>query len=279
MPPTTPPMTYRYLRFTEPQAELETWTHFAGAAEWYPKVLDAALRLPCFLRLPNDPIGFGSWAAAMVMSAAHTCHAALLLWSRANYLETTILVRHLFEVLVQIAYFGARRDAFLPYHRRAMARAGGAVAEGQPVKEVKFKEMFDSVMPGFYKTHYGAILSGSAHGGLAATIFRVDYASPDTPGVRLGSTYDERWATFGNTYLQYILRALLQASINLDPRAIDACDPESRQVVTEALSWLDKVFEADWTEFPSKRPLILACSDLTGWKPPPPGPPDSSSAR
>lgn len=67
--------------------------------------------------------------------------------------------------------------------------------------------MFDKVIPNYYDTYYGRLLSGFVHGNVAALIFKVKMTEPGTPPeVDTGVKYKEEQATFLlNQAIIYIL--------------------------------------------------------------------------
>jgi hypothetical protein len=260
-------MTYEYLLGTQPTALVITGRELYGAFTELPKGIDALLRLPCLLSLPQDPSGYQGFAQHSLMSIGHTGGAVFDLWTRAFYLEAVTLVRNMLEVLVQIRYFARHRDAYMP-HVRAIAARAGNIMEGAK-KKIRFDQMFDDVAPGFYRPHYANLLSDMAHGGLASMIMRLDtdpVAKTETPV--FGCIYDEKRAAVVLAYFRVALHGLINVALELDPEAKDRDNGIHRPVIEAGLDFLVRGNAEDWRIFPAKQPLLRMAGPLMGWAPP-----------
>lgn len=172
------------------------------------------------------------------------------------------------EVLAQIRYFQSRRQAFLHHQRAAHERAGATLAKGVQAKHVGFAEIFRRVAPRFRRVHYGALLSGMTHGGMAALVMCFELQGPNEPmKPTFGCIYSQDRAAMVVTYLSITVHGLLRTCLDLDPKVLDAADLETQALVKRALEWLEKSLQADWDEFPTKRELLSACIKMIGWRP------------
>jgi hypothetical protein len=176
----------------------------AGLAEWYPRSVDALLKMNYYrgkLSPPGTDRGrFEFFASSHYEQIPYTLWAVYDLMSRGFYLEASILVRSLLEILIQLRYFDACPAALPPDISGIKDRS----------KRVRFKTMFDSLAPGFYERYYGNLYSGIAHGKGWQMLFRFRSAN-DQFSVVYGNSYDEEKATFvANSALPLILGFLLR---------------------------------------------------------------------
>jgi hypothetical protein len=181
------------------RSQEEFGAKLAGLAEWYPGSVDALLKMNYYrgkLSLPTTDRGrFEFFASTHYEQIPYTLWTVYDLTARGFYLEASILVRSLLEILIQLRYFDAC-PAALPSDISGI-KSGS--------KRVQFKTMFDFFAPGFYKQYYGNIYSGIAHGKGWQMLFRFRLTDNQF-SVVYGNSYDEEKATFVvNSVLPLIL--------------------------------------------------------------------------
>lgn len=186
---------HAFLLESEDKARKATHDVFPGFCDWFPQLLDAFFRLPYFIEHPADPdtdvSHFRSWAFYRYTDLPYTCRMFCRGWETAYYLEAAVLLRHILEAFIQTRYFVEHSD-------RIKAHLLGT-------KRVTFRTMFDAFSPGYYEKHYGRLLSGMAHSGLATSVFLE--AEPDGQG---GGTVHPRYGCeFREDSAAYLLNGLL----------------------------------------------------------------------
>lgn len=234
-------LSVQFARGVQEAALHETQSQLHEAYIKLPMVIDAQLRLPGRVRLPDGATGYPVFAQQSLTSAGFTARLLFHLWARASYSEASMLAHSLLLVLVQVRYFGLHPEAYLPT----------LLSVGQPgllMQRDGVRVMFDAVATGFYQRHYRALL------------FR---------GGRGGYKYDSRSAMWVLTYFHIALYGLIDAALKLDAFAKHQGDEVNRPSIDEALNYLRAALDGTWREFPEKQPLLQAVSPLIGWTPPP----------
>ena len=136
-------MDFEYQIQSEGITERITDQRLHGWLTKYPDFLDALFECAYYTGNPDvieSPEGFfHSFAHNILLRFPYTVRATCLLIEKGFYFESVSLVRNLYEALFQLRYFNNHKD-LLKSH----------VVE----RRVKFKVMFETVAPGFYKTHY-----------------------------------------------------------------------------------------------------------------------------
>ncbi len=118
----------------------------------------------------------------------YTFKAALGLVERGYYHEANILERNLVEVFVKMRYFEKHPD------KLAEENKNDSKPETRGKGYVKFKVMFDEILPGYYE-RYKWMLSNPAHGGVGAMIFKINAKSATDIEADQGVVYNEDQAT------------------------------------------------------------------------------------
>src|SRR5215213_11095444 len=155
---------------TEEEASCATREYF-GNSDWGAiYIIDVMLMLPYF-NGTLEPINIdrGNWqhyCVGQYAQSSYTFMSAYHLWRKAYYLETSILLRHLLEVFVQMRYFEKHPESLLKH-----------MTGRSQNDRVRFVKMFDELSPGSYKPIYSEVFSTYAHGS-ANMIFRADLTPP-----------------------------------------------------------------------------------------------------
>lgn len=171
---------------SEIQTKAITRAELSGVANNYPLIIDVFFKLPyCIGKLEpvETPVGgFQAICFEHYVQAPYTFWTVYSLYEKGYYLESMILYRHLLEVLIQMKYFQKYPEKLKDHLLDK--------------KRVSFKAMFDEFSPGFYKTWYGELLSGFAHGKIPKSIFRFERPSPAEATTIMGCKFDIRHSTY-----------------------------------------------------------------------------------
>jgi hypothetical protein len=108
----------------------------------YPGIIDTMLNFPYYwgeLPAPETEEGlFSLFASSHFLQIPYTAWSLFDIWRRGYYLESSILLRSLLEILIQLRYFQCRPSVL--------------EAHLHPEKgNVQFKTMFETIAPGYYK--------------------------------------------------------------------------------------------------------------------------------
>ena len=159
------------LEYQQAVAEQEAKQFLNSYEPHYKAVIDALLVLMDTIGVCKDP---ETPAGATQSHIAHKYYEAPFThWEfyrmlcRGSYLTAALMLRQSYEILVQCKYFHDHPELCLKHLTSHRSR-----------DRVSFKKMFDEYCPGFYKDYYGIMLSGMAHGGIAAGIFLPRAGSP-----------------------------------------------------------------------------------------------------
>jgi hypothetical protein len=189
----------------------------------WPNVIDLFFRMPYFR---NDSFDhdtpeehYNYWCFERFFRLPYTLQSVYEQWEFGEYLEATLLVRHLLETFVQVRYFLFNKEKLIKHQKSTHAR-----------DRIKFKTMFDALSPGLYKETYG-LFSIFAHGGLGAGLFSFDMVAAgnevDRPRMqaRSGCQFSEKHSSL---IINQVL-ALIYGFANYFPK----CFPSYRQSVDE----------------------------------------------
>ncbi len=104
---------------------------------------------------------------------------------------------------------------------------------------VRIKTMFEEIAPGFYDKIYGKELSEFAHSGIASSMFRTKYISPEVGETTMGSKYDESGCTYSINKIIVIAFGVLNYVPILFPQYSDLVEEtmeiKRRQVLIDEL--------------------------------------------
>ncbi|MEK7534092.1 MAG: hypothetical protein AAB600_02030 [Patescibacteria group bacterium] len=190
-------MNYRDILISELQTEVFANSYMQGFATYAPKIIDTLTQIIYFCGKKKDIKTLEgehySYCFNQYLQIPYSFRACLILYERGHYLEACFIVRYLFETLVKMKYLGKHKD----FIQRVWAGKTIKI----PTKKGKerrllIRDMFEEVSPGFYERNYGRFLSGVQHSGIAALLFRTEGKTNKDRTVRMGSTWDERTATY-----------------------------------------------------------------------------------
>ncbi|RYZ18042.1 MAG: hypothetical protein EOO70_00090 [Myxococcaceae bacterium] len=261
-------MSYQYLLETQAETATRTTRKLNGVAANMPVVIDSLFQLSSLQKFGPDETGFNFWAWNALLGVPYTVAGVYSLWLQGSYSESLVLIRQLFEILVQTRFYDQNREVYWAHCRYDMARRGQAIPPTgpQPARPI-FKRMFDEVAPGLYQRFYGQQLSSAAHGGQFSTVFRSRAVGEGggfqhVPGARLL----EGEASYVLTYLTPVLHGLIRIHLRLSPELLGNADPAVQVGVEAAAEWLRRSLQADWDQYQDKRDLLTALAPLVEWR-------------
>lgn len=158
---------YDELLMSELAAAATSPRSYPRFAQHFPAHLDLLLRLPHFrgtdpaVNTPDHDFHF--FCFQRYVELPYMFRAVYILWERAFYVPAIIVTRSLVESLVQLRYFHQNKEKLKDHLIPKRAR-----------DRVRFQTMFEAVAPGYYAKQYGRLLSGFAHSGLSAGIWRFE---------------------------------------------------------------------------------------------------------
>jgi len=195
-------MSVGYLLKTEDAVIKQTLDEYGELQDDLVNIIDLLFKLSHFLNedveIESVDNNFQVLANSYYLQFPYTLKSIHDLWIKGSYLETLIILRHIIEGFAKLRYFTNHRDEILN-HTNGKNR-------------VRFKTMFDEIAPGYYRFHYGKILSDYAHGGFKAYMLRVEYSSQTEGRVKVGCEFDTKYSgmiiyqvlTFCFGYLNYV---------------------------------------------------------------------------
>lgn len=202
-----------------------------GAADNIPKALDVLLRLPYLVRAegaPEDEKEFRWWAFNAYLNAGHTAWTVFDLCFAGLYYESSLLLRNLLEVMVQLRYFESRK---------ANVRD---MLDPETERNVSLTRMFRTVAPGLEDRGWG-LLSNAAHGRLAASVFRINW---EQTHAAVGAGYDERLSTFVLNQFDPLMYGFLSLFPAHFPEYARLADAQTEMLRREAMAWLKLAADA-----------------------------------
>jgi len=221
-----------YLARFEEQVTCETRTKFADRDWRWATVADELMKLLHFegdTHPATTPVGaLQSNAQIWYAQLPYTVLSVWRLWRTGYYLEAFVLLRHLFEVLVQVQYFYRH-----PEKLEAHISARGRRDQGH----VSFKTMFEEICPGIYEVLY-AFLSSAAHG-TGTMIFRAHIDAASGRAQRLtGTVFSWMWADGALSLLTAAVRGFLSTYFVVFPKNTVGTDELLLEDVSETRAWL-----------------------------------------
>ncbi len=178
-------MNYEYLVETESSCLELTREKHPTWFKIYPLVINSFYEVSYFAGKEDDiesiEGAFLTFTHNHLLKVPYTIRAVSILGETGYYLESTLLVRNLLEILVQLRYFQKNKDKLNDHVLK--------------VKKVRLRTMFDEFNPNLYKTVY-FVLSEVAHGGFGASVFMTKYSSPQEGKVIMDCDYNEMFFNF-----------------------------------------------------------------------------------
>lgn len=213
--------------------------HWGALSRNYPELMDTLIKLSYFM---EDDAGsphsndFLFFARTHYLQAPYTFWSLFTLWRKGHYLESSILVRYLLEVVVQLRYF-QRYPAQLVVHMT-------------PKRGIKLRTMFDEFSPGFYEYYYGNLLSSIAHGKSGPLYFRLDHSQPEVR-IRMGCEYDEDAASMVMNQTLVLLFSFFNLFELYFTKNSLSSDLKMQADVADAKRWLENAMKAHKNSFPA----------------------------
>jgi hypothetical protein len=263
-------MNYDWLRQTSAATELESDLQLGGFNDLMVPAMDCLLKFQHWTGVgpSSQATVYTYWAMGSYVNAPYTFSATCRLSRSGFYLESSALLRHLSEVLVQLAYFSSRPqdavDHFVPAAFQNMKQGDPLPTEWPKHNNVKFRTMFDALAPDYYKRYY-SLASTFAHGTFGSHLFRVDDKSPAE--VVHGCKYNDANAMF----ICNQAFALMYGFLHWFPQVFPTWDAQAAasrrdQQITAIGDALNNL----WVESPQSKPWLIPISGLIGWTPPVP---------
>lgn len=173
---------------------------------------------------------FRSYSWTQYLQAPYSFRAAYILFERAYYSESIIIIRSLLEMFIQIRYSY--------WHKDKIKDIWGLK------KRIRFKDMFEEIVSGYYDKYYGKQFSAIAHRKIIADIFRVKRTSATEAEVIMVPTFDKIYAG----YVLNNLVAFLYGYLNLFPiffkegfySVTSELSEQYKDSIKELKSYLDK---------------------------------------
>ena len=227
---TTNPMDYRYLVQTETEARQTTVRELRGWSTKYPEMIDILFESSYYTgkseEVESDQGMFFSIAHQHLLRLPYTVRAAAILLESAYYLETVLLLRNMYEVLVQLRYFHRHFDQLRAHSLRK--------------RRITFRAMFEEVVPGFYENIYSRQLCEYVHGGAGSIIFRTTYQTSDQGTVIMGCQFSEALSTFSLNQMLVILSGWLSYIPIFFPAFPTLAPAELQTRTVSAIQWLNE---------------------------------------
>ncbi len=148
-------MNYNELEKTEINVLSETIAKRGYWVERFPILMDSMFDTLIYINKPDDD--YSTFSYSLFQNSIYTFSATENLILRGYYLESTSLIRGLFEVFVKLRFFKEHSEQCLPY---SQGRA-----------KILYKDMFELYAPGLYNILYKQLLCEITHGGFGAGIF------------------------------------------------------------------------------------------------------------
>lgn len=225
---------FDYLVETEHNVLKETLRDRHYWLDKFPNLLNSLFECSYFTR--SRPDDYGIFANALYDNSIYSFQAIEILTIRGYYLESSTLIRTLFEVFAKLRYFKKYPDLCLDYSTKKV--------------KIQFKTMFEEFSPGLYDILYKQLLSEFAHGGFGANIFHSKLIKPNFQQPILGCYYSEQFSNLTiNTMTQ-----LFYCFLNIIPYIFDEYrekvkeDVERRRI--ENINWLEDRFNDQMVNHP-----------------------------
>lgn len=160
-----------------------------------------------------------------------TFRASIILFLKGYYMESHILCRNLIEVFVTMRYFDKHK---------------GKLKSHLSLKKpfIKFKTIFDEILPDYYDTQYKGLLSNVAHGGIGSLLFKFKFESPKKGKAHAGVFYDEEMASLIMNQLGTYFLGYIRFYKKIHPKVILSLDVKVKNKLDE----IEKLLEKNFTE-------------------------------
>ena len=191
-------MNFEYLLKTEEETSSISVTQDSSWFEVYPECANSFFQVVYFVGEEDDPSSlegmFLTFAHNHYLKIPYSLRAIMILLNKGYYAESALLVRNLFETLVQLRYFHKHKDKLNNHVLKT--------------KKVSIRQMVCEFNENLYTTVYAA-LSTVAHAEFGSLVFRANYSSAQGGKTIMGSIYNKQFYYFILNQLSAITYGLL----------------------------------------------------------------------
>jgi hypothetical protein len=210
---------------SEIDTELYTSQRLNGYYKFYPKVIDLLFSLQYeqgdMQDVNTDYGSFQGRADVDYSQLPYTFNSIFMLINKGYYLEATILVRQVFETLVQLRYF----------HKNS-----NIMTEHILGKYISFKDMMNDITTKDIYRHYRTLCSYS-HGFIMKDLQRTFREDKDNPTRILGNFYNEQNCTIVTNFIfDLLIGVLLLYKEIFDCNTLDKSEEVSK-LYSDILVW------------------------------------------
>lgn len=230
-------------------------TSFSKLPIWfayYPTILDSLFEIAYYMGTSQDvtsPKGhFYTLGYNTIIQFPYTIRATIILIEKGFYSESIILIRNLYESFFQLRYFYNHQDKIMPHWKKQ--------------SRVRIKTMFEEIAPGFYDQIYGQEFSEFAHSGIASSIFRTKYSSPQEGKTLMGSEYDKVGCEYAINKIIVILFGILNYVPILFSQYSNLVTEQTEAKRKDATEWLDFIMKSHVSEKPESKVFYELASPL-----------------
>ena len=244
-------MRYHDILNSELQTTIFTRSYLRGVNENIPMILDTLIQLMYFTGPKKDintPEGeYHSYCWHQYVQVPYSFRACFILYELGHYLEATFILRYLTEVLVKMRYLENHKDLV---NQIWTNKKIGIIGKNEKKKRLTLKDIFEEVAPGYYERNYGRLLSGFQHGGVGASIFRIERKSPIEGRIRMGAIWDEQGATFVINNFIAICYGYSNYFSKFFPEGFKTIDSDLLRQYKNSMLWLEKAMDSHKKEHP-----------------------------
>ena len=191
-------MNFKFLLKTEIDTFNKSEKEILSWQQNYESILNTFFQFIYFVGDEKDPKSidgmFLTFTHTHYLKIPYTIRATTLLLETGYYAESALLVRNLFEVLVQLRYFQLNKNLLNEYVLKT--------------KKTSYRTMIAYFNDNLYTTVYHA-LSTISHAEFGSTIFRTNYKSPSEGKTIMGCEFNKMFYHFNMNILTAILYGLL----------------------------------------------------------------------
>jgi len=178
-------MNYIYLKETEIKTKQKLVIDRRYWFDKMPDLVDSLYESNYFIKWNenfDDEQNFIIFANTTYQNIPYTFRVLEIILKNGYYLESSILIRTLYEMFVKVRYFYQHKEKCLLYSQKAI--------------KIQYKNMFDEFSLGLYEVLYKQLLSEFAHGGYGVSIFRSKNIAPNTLEPIMGNFYSEKFTSY-----------------------------------------------------------------------------------
>jgi len=246
-------MTFDFLNHSEHETRLEASKNLSGWLNEFPSLINSLFSIPYFTYTnfaPDSVEGsFQAFAHHSYLRAPYTMKSICDLLESGYYLEGTILIRNLYDLLVQNVYFVNNKE-----------RLEDHVLDK---KRIRLKKMFESISPGCYDFLYPQ-LSEYSHGGLGSFHFRAKYSSPLKGEVIMGCKFDIKFAGYVQNNLQVLMFGFLNQVQTFFPTYVSLIPPEIELLRVKSILWLEESINGHMAINPKSKKFYSYLNPIIG---------------